>query len=90
MHSELGCYILHLFPTWPLRLQSLVFSALATFLSLLFSDLVIKSLFGYRLHKSKMYWKPILAVTAALTPAVNAAAQLRFSCSQLVVERLDP
>ncbi|KAI1080460.1 hypothetical protein F5B20DRAFT_98054 [Whalleya microplaca] len=31
-----------------------------------------------------------LLAAAAITPGVNAAATLRFSCSQLVVERLDP
>jgi hypothetical protein len=37
-----------------------------------------------------MYWKSFL-VAAAIAPSVNAAgATLRFSCSQLVVERLDP
>lgn len=33
-----------------------------------------------------MYWGLALAAAAG----VNAAATLRFSCSQLVVERLDP
>ncbi|TVY81864.1 hypothetical protein LSUE1_G007994 [Lachnellula suecica] len=37
-----------------------------------------------------MYWKSFLAITA-IAPNVNAAgATLRFSCSQLTVERLDP
>ncbi|KAH8657578.1 hypothetical protein BGZ60DRAFT_383829 [Tricladium varicosporioides] len=37
-----------------------------------------------------MLWRLLLAATAAI-PSVNAAgATLRFSCSQLVVERLDP
>ncbi|KAF2965747.1 hypothetical protein GQX73_g7830 [Xylaria multiplex] len=36
-----------------------------------------------------MYWRFLLAV-AAIAPAIDAAATLRFSCSQLVVDRLDP
>ncbi|KAL1895428.1 hypothetical protein Sste5346_005234 [Sporothrix stenoceras] len=36
-----------------------------------------------------MYWKSLLA-TAAAVSTVEAATTLRFSCSQLVVERLDP
>ncbi|OAA59904.1 hypothetical protein SPI_06102 [Niveomyces insectorum RCEF 264] len=37
-----------------------------------------------------MYWQSLLATAAALASSVEAAATLRFSCSQLVVERLDP
>ncbi|KAH8885441.1 hypothetical protein GQ53DRAFT_785485 [Thozetella sp. PMI_491] len=36
-----------------------------------------------------MYWTSFLA-TAAIVPLVSAATTLRFSCSQLVVDRLDP
>ncbi|KAF2262919.1 hypothetical protein CC78DRAFT_466973 [Lojkania enalia] len=36
-----------------------------------------------------MYWQPLLAA-AAVPIGVNAGAMLRFSCSQLVVDRLDP
>ncbi|TPX06801.1 uncharacterized protein E0L32_002297 [Thyridium curvatum] len=36
-----------------------------------------------------MYWKA-LSLLAAAAVSVDAAATLRFSCSQLVVERLDP
>jgi hypothetical protein len=36
-----------------------------------------------------MHWKSLLA-TAAAVSTVEAATTLRFSCSQLVVERLDP
>ncbi|KAI0516899.1 hypothetical protein F5B22DRAFT_605428 [Xylaria bambusicola] len=36
-----------------------------------------------------MLWRSLLAA-AAIAPAVDAAATLRFSCSQLVVDRLDP
>lgn len=32
----------------------------------------------------------LLLAAAAIAPAVEAAATLRFSCSELVVERLDP
>ncbi|KAI0111645.1 hypothetical protein F4814DRAFT_441012 [Daldinia grandis] len=32
----------------------------------------------------------VLLAAAGIVPSVNAAATLRFSCSQLVVERLDP
>ncbi|KAI1264544.1 hypothetical protein F5Y18DRAFT_417535 [Xylariaceae sp. FL1019] len=38
-----------------------------------------------------MHWQSLLTAAAAAAPVVNAAgATLRFSCSQLVVERLDP
>ncbi|KAE8450582.1 hypothetical protein EG329_005926 [Mollisiaceae sp. DMI_Dod_QoI] len=38
-----------------------------------------------------MHWGPLLAAAAIISPGVNAAgATLRFYCSQLVVERLDP
>jgi hypothetical protein len=38
-----------------------------------------------------MSWKSLLFLaSAAISPGVEAAATLRFSCSQLVVERLDP
>lgn len=39
-----------------------------------------------------MHLSPLLAAAAlAITPVVNAAgATLRFSCSQLSVDRLDP
>lgn len=36
-----------------------------------------------------MFWKSLAAI-AAITAGVDAGAMLRFSCSQLVVERLDP
>lgn len=36
-----------------------------------------------------MLWKLVAAV-AAIAAGVDAGAMLRFSCSQLVVERLDP
>ncbi|KAI1333817.1 hypothetical protein F5Y15DRAFT_410079 [Xylariaceae sp. FL0016] len=36
-----------------------------------------------------MFWQSFMAA-AAIAPSVNAAATLRFSCSQLVVDRLDP
>lgn len=38
-----------------------------------------------------MRWGFLLVAAAAFSPGVHAAgATLRFSCSQLVVERLDP
>ncbi|KAB5517514.1 hypothetical protein GE09DRAFT_978906 [Coniochaeta sp. 2T2.1] len=38
-----------------------------------------------------MHWaSPLLLAAGALSPGAIAAATLRFSCSQLVVERLDP
>lgn len=41
-------------------------------------------------HSVDMYWHSLLVTAAAVVNGVNAAATLRFSCSQLVVERLDP
>lgn len=41
--------------------------------------------------KSKMHWGSLLLTAAALARGVNSAgATLRFSCAQLVVDRLDP
>lgn len=37
----------------------------------------------------KMYWQQLAVTAAALAVGTNAA-QLRFSCAQLVVDRLDP
>ncbi|AEO64618.1 aadcd47a-8d10-4cba-8be5-bf8b375da42b [Thermothielavioides terrestris] len=37
-----------------------------------------------------MQWTAALLAAAALAPGVNSAATLRFSCAQLVVDRLDP
>lgn len=37
-----------------------------------------------------MLWKTLLATAVAVAPVAEAATTLRFSCSQLVVERLDP
>ena len=38
-----------------------------------------------------LLWRPFLAALAAITPAVSeASATLRFSCSQLAVDRIDP
>lgn len=37
-----------------------------------------------------MHLASVVLAAAAIQNGVNAAATLRFSCSQLVVERLDP
>ncbi|KAK3361540.1 hypothetical protein B0T24DRAFT_660384 [Lasiosphaeria ovina] len=36
-----------------------------------------------------MHWRDLVLAAAAVAPSVNAA-QLRFSCAQLVVDRIDP